>query len=491
MRQIVSQLLVVTVLAILFAACKEDPNAATQGQSVISGIVSDATTGSPLSGASVQAQSVLAGIQSAITDANGVYRFTFTLDSTAAVSVLITKTGYRDTTLVVQIQSGVSVPLNIQLNPRSPLVGGGGGGGGSTSGLAQTITFLGVDFREVSVYGVGGQETAVLGWEVRDSLGFAIDASHSVALNFSLNGALNGGEYLSPTRVTTNALGRAYHTFNAGIKAGAVQVVATASVTVGGVTRVMTSSPVQIVIHAGFADQAHFSLAPEKYNFPVLGLFVNKRDIITALVGDVYANPVARNTAVYFTSRAGVIQAQGFTNTDGLASADLISGNPAPVGSNSLTPFGPGFHYLKVNTVGQGGTIVVDSLLMLWSGGTIISNVAPTTFTIPNGGSQVFTFRVADANGNPLGGGTAVRVTALVPPPPDPNTPVNQVQLEFGDQGVIVLPDTKSRGAGLTDFRFVLSDGTTNLDRVTPVTVSIRIDSPNGNTVTTIGGTTN
>jgi hypothetical protein len=473
-----SVLLMVALLATGIWACKDDQGP-TQGEGQVSGKVTDASTGNPLSQVNVQAQTVATGSQVASTDADGNFRFTFPVDSAITVTVALTKSGYRDTTITLQVQPGVLSPLNVQLNPRSPIVGGTGGG----SGLAQTIAFLGSSPTEISVYGVGGQETSVLSFEVRDSLGLPIDAAHAVTLTFTALGGPNGGEYISPIQVATNSTGRAYTTFNSGIRSGVVQVLATT--TVGG--RTISTSPIRLVINAGYPDQNHFTVAPHQHNFPTLGI-VGKRDPISVLVGDIYSNPVVRNTAVYFRTTAGVVQASVFTSEDGQGSADLISGNPLPFGPWAAPDSGDAYHYVVARTIGQGGTTVTDSTLILWSGHSLVYNVTPGTFNISNGSFQDFTFTVADYLGHPLADGTSITVTATVPPPPDPNSPVNQVQLAFGANGSVILDDYLGRGYGTTEFSFRLADGS-SIDQPTAVSVSISVTGPNGPAYATINGT--
>jgi hypothetical protein len=466
-------LMLVAALALVLLACKSDEEGASQGEGVVSGTVTDGATGNPLATATLQAQTVGGVAQTVTTDAQGTFRFTFTTDSVQSATISVTKSGYRDTSIVVQIQPGVVVTLGVRLSARSPISGGVGGG----TGIAQTITFLGSSPRQVSVYGVGGQETSILGFEVRDSLGLAIDAAHAVSIVFQAVGGPNGGEYLSPLSATTNAVGQAYTTFNSGIRSGVVQVIAT--VTLPGRPAIV-SSPVRLIIAAGFADQGHFTIGVERFNFPALGI-VGKRDQIGVLVGDRYSNPVQPNTAVYFRTNAGVIQASVFTDADGQGVADLISGNPNPP---------TGYHYVVARTVGEAGATVTDSAQILWSGGSIISNVNPTTFNIPNGGFQDFTFTVADFLGHPLSEGTVISVQATVPPPPDPNAQVNQVQLAFGRNGSLALPDVIFPGPGTTDFSFRLSDGST-IVAATPVTVSITVTSENNNVYYTFSGIVN
>jgi hypothetical protein len=473
-----SVLMMVVLLAAGFWACKDDQGP-TQGEGQVGGKVTDASTGNPLALVNVQAQTVSAGAQVVSTNTDGDFSFQFPLDSAITVTVTLTKSGYRDTTITLQARPGVLTPLNVQLNPRSVIVGGTGGG----SGLAQTIAFLGSSPTEISVYGVGGQETSVLGFEVRDSLGLPIDAAHAVTLTFTALGGPNGGEYISPVQVATNNTGRAYTTFNSGIRSGVVQVLATT--TVGG--RTISTSPIRLVINAGFPDQNHFTVAPHQHNFPTLGI-AGKRNPISVIVGDIYSNPVVRNTGVYFRTTGGVIQASVFTSEDGEGSADLISGNPLPFGQWAAPDSGDAYHYVVARTIGQGGSTVQDSTLILWSGHSLVYNVTPATFSIASGSYQDFTFTVSDYLGHPLAEGTSITVTATVPPPPDPNSPVNQVQLAFGANGTVILDDFLGRGYGTTVFSFRLADGSA-INQATAVSVSISVTGPNGDAYAVLNGT--
>jgi hypothetical protein len=460
---------VLTVIGVLFAGCKEDNTTASQGEGVVNGIVTDASTLAYLVDVTVTAQSVSAGSVSTTTDANGSFRASFSTDSLATATITLRKTGYRDTTITVSLRSGAVLVLPIAMNPKSVV-----NPGGTSSGLAQTIAFLGASPQEVSVYGVGGKETSVLAWEVRDSLGMAIDISHSVKLSFtSINGP-GGGEYISPSLVATSAAGQAFTTFTAGTKSGVMQVTATA--TVAG--RTITSSPVRLVINGGFPVQSHFSIAPVVHNFPALHR-LGEVSPITILAGDMYSNPVAPGTAVYFRSSAGVVQPSVFTDKNGFGTVNLYSGNPGPYGEYAAPVYGDGYHYVVARTLGQGGAAVQDSTLMLWSGSGVISNVSPATFDIPNAGSQAFSFRVSDDLGHPLASGTIISVSALIPPPPSEGIQQNQVTTAFGSNGSLRLADVIFSGPGSTDFTFILKDGTWSITDPTPVNIVINVTGPN------------
>jgi hypothetical protein len=471
----------ITVLALLVAGCNEDETTASQGEGVVSGLVSDAATMAALVDVAIEAKDMSGETVTTTTDAKGGYHVSFATDSLNSATMTFRKTGYRDTTLIVPLESGTILVLNIELNPKSVV-----NSGGSTSGLAQTIAFLGASPQEVSVYGVGGKETAILAWEVRDSLGVSIDAGHAVTLTFTSTNGPNGGEYISPAQVLTNTNGQAFTTFNAGTRSGVMQITATA--TVGG--RTIVSSPVRLVINGGFPVQSHFSIAPFSHNFAALD-YLGRSDIVTVLAGDMYSNPVASGTAIYFSSSAGVVQPSVFTDKDGFGTVNLYSGNPKPLGSYAASAYGDGYHYIVARTLGQGGVTVMDSTLILWSGQGLISDVSPTTFDIGNGGSQSFSFRVADALGHPLSSGTVITVSAVIPPPPTEGTQQNQVSVLFGSFGGVQLPDLLFSGAGSTDFTFELKDGTWSITDPTPVNIVISVSGPNvPNTIAySFGGT--
>ena len=490
-------ILIVALGTALIIGCKsEGPSA---GKAELTGTVYDAATGAPLSGVTIALQTLKTKLPGTSTQTNGTYDIVFDADSTISVTLTFTKSGYRDTTVFVSVLSNAVTPhVNMYMTPNSQVVANPGLEGGS--GLAQTIAFLGATPTEVRVYGVGGQETAVLGWEARDSLGLPIDAAHAVDFDFIIANGPTGGEYVSPSHLRSNAQVRAFNTFNAGIRAGVAQIVAQA--TVNG--RVITSSPVRVVIDAGFPVQSHFTVAPVQYNFPGMN-WVGRRDAVSVLVGDIYSNPVSPGTAVYFHTSpypageiggAGVIEPSVFTDKDGEGTVNLISGNPLPLGVYAAHPALVGadiaYHWVVAKTVGQGGVTVQDSILIIWSGRTHILNVNPGPgFNIANGAQQVFTFTVCDQFGHPLAPGTIVRVSATVPPPPAPDVEVNQVHIAFGISGSYTLLDNLLPGVLSTDFAFTLSDGTSNLDLRTPVSIEISVTSQNDNVVAQFGGIIN
>jgi hypothetical protein len=343
--------------------------------------------------------------------------------------------------------------------------------GGTGTGSAAAIALINASLNDISVREVGGNETALLTFEVRDSLGVPVDASHQANVTFFIQSGPGGGEYVAPTSgLTQGSTGRVQTTLSSGTKAGVVQIVAQTTTS----TRTIRSAPVIINIWGGFPDQAHFSIGSDKLNFPGYDI-IDLTNRITVIAGDKYSNPVKPGTAVYFRTTGGTINVSStaYTTADGVATADLRSGNPKPYDP----VLGAGFAYVTASTVGESGNAVKDSTRVLFSGTSQISNVSPASFAVPAGGSSgPITFKVSDENGNPLAAGTTITVTLQYSPPP--NTTIN---LAVTGDISILLGDTQAKGPGTTDFSIQVVDQTVGgVPTTIPVTVIISVSSPNG-----------
>jgi hypothetical protein len=343
--------------------------------------------------------------------------------------------------------------------------------GGTGTGVAATIALIDVSSNDISVREVGGDETSLITFEARDSLGVPVDSSHKANLTFYISSGPGGGEYISPTSSTTQgSTGRVQTTLSSGTKAGVVQIVA--QTTVG--PRTIRSAPVIVNIFGGFPDQAHFSIGPDKLNFPGYDI-LNLTNTITVIAGDKYSNPVRPGTAVYFRTTGGTINvpSTAYTTADGIAAATLRSGNPRP-----YDPIlGTGFAYITASTVGQSGNTVSDSTVVLFSGFPRIYGLSATSFAVPSGGSSgPISFKVSDENGNPLSSGTVITLTLQYTPPP--NTTIN---LAITGDINVTLGDVQAKGSGTTDFSFQVVDQTAGgVPTPIPVTVVISVTSPNG-----------
>jgi hypothetical protein len=178
---------------------------------------------------------------------------------------------------------------------------------------------------------------------------------------------------------------------------------------------------------------------------------------------------------VYFRTTGGTINvpSTAYTNSDGVATAALRSGNPRPYDP----VLGIGFAYVTASTVGQSGNTVSDSTVVLFSGISQISEVSVPSFTVPAGGSSgPITFKVSDQNGNPLAATTTITVTLQYAPPP--NTTIN---LAVTGDIHVTLGDTQAKGPGATNFSIEVVDQTAGgVPSTIPATVIISVSSPNG-----------
>ena len=272
---------------------------------------------------------------------------------------------------------------------------------------------------DIFVAGVGKLENSVVLFEVRDSLGTPIDTSNRVSATFSIdffpNSAVSGGtapRVIPPTAVS-NERGQFTASIVSGTQAGVIKLVARVLLPDG---RTIVSQPVEVTVHAGFPDRAHFTFSTNQFSFAVQPGGFNPTFYVQ--VGDTFSNPVAIGTAVYFHTQAGVIQTGGFAYTDanGRAAVSFLGGNPTPTASGSalagrLTYSGTeGYFWTYVQTQGRDNFDIIDSLLVLWCVPPITATGIPTTdIAVPQGGtSNPITVTLKDGRGNPLPVGTQI-----------------------------------------------------------------------------------
>lgn len=311
-----------------------------------------------------------------------------------------------------------------------------------TGGAATTVTALSVSPASLGVRGSGRQETAVITFEVRDAAGLPVSDGEEVVFAVAPAGA----GALSVARATTVG-GRVSVTLKSDTLAAPVRITATAR----GIT-----GAASVPILGGPPDRAHFSLAAEKLNVPG-GVIAGLTDRITAFVFDRFSNPVPTGTSVSFSTTAGGIEGSAMTDAQGRASVNLITAEPLPQ---------DGFAVVTARSVGRGDSLISAAIRVLFSGPTQVG-VQPATLTADT--LQGFTVSVRDPNGNPLSGGSRIRVTA-------------QNGTVLGDVDV-TLPDAQEKGPGRTDFSFVLRRSSGARTEVT-----VAVTSPNGDAQRTLVG---
>ncbi len=448
---------VLLISLFFYFGCKKavEPEQQQQKLVTLKGQVLDSRTGSPIDSAIVKIVGITPQIIS-YTDSLGFYRASFEIDAETEVNVIAFKEGYEPDTAVVLAVPGrnINVP-SLMLNrvaPETPI-----------SGEAASIVLISQSAKNIGVKGSGSVETAQLVFEVQDSSGKPVDLAHSVEVSFRIGSGPGGGEFVYPPKARTDSKGRVTANIVSGTKSGVVQIIAE---TVVG-TQTIRSLPVVIVIHGGLPDSAHFSIAPEKLNFPGYNIFglTNK---ITAYVGDKYGNPVKPGTAVYFTTTGGIIEGSTLTDDRGQGTVNLISAEPRP----NHPVLGPGYAVVTATTADENQRTIKAETIVLFSGIPVIT-VDPMSFDIPNLGSQVFNYTVSDQNGNPLSGGTTIKVT------------IDGKDIRALGDLDIVLPDTRDRS--WTRFSFAIQDTAGDVTE-RPVLIRISTVGPNGSATVSIQG---
>ncbi|MBI1931048.1 MAG: Ig-like domain-containing protein [Ignavibacteriales bacterium] len=439
---------------------------------VLNGQVVAAETGNPLNGAIIKITDGTT-VKGATTGTDGKFSASFELTSDAELTVIAFKAGYfQDTTSILGIvNTEMEVPIFQLQRDESSNVAGYSGKAASIYLYSQSAEFVGVTAS-------GAPENIDIVFEVSDSSGIIIGETNSIEVSFRFGSAPNGGEYLYPSSVVTNALGKAAVSLKTGTKAGVAQIIAEAVVD----GKPIASKPISVTIHGGFPDMNHFSIGPEKLNYPYY-YRINDEAKVTVLIGDKYSNPVRPGTSVYFSSDAGVIQGSAQTNDMGVATASLLSGYPKP---NDPT-YGPGFFFVYASTVNENEEEITSRTRILFSGIPIVhlypididtlGNVSEVqTINIENGGIQSFRYTVTDDLGHPLASGNNYAVGVATE----------------GDAGAagdinITMPDTQE---GATEFYFVVQD--TKPDELKPasITVTVSVSGPNGRASTSAYGMT-
>ena len=461
-------ILFVLAITVFLSSCKEESSIVSNLEggneiaklfTIISGQVVDKQTGFPVDSGLVH----IAGttINSIIyTDETGNFVSQVQLIEDEQLMVIAYKQDYKpDTTNATAIAGQDLTIAKIQLVKID--------NGTGPSGEPVSIFLASISSTILGVKESGSEETSKIVFVVQDSSGKPIDLVHRVDVNFRLGSGPGGGEFLSPTTVSTNGNGTASVNLTSGTKAGAVQVIA--EVNLGGGK--ISSLPVGVTIHGGLPDLTHFSLAPLKINFPGYNIYGLHNPIVT-FVGDKYANPVRKETAVYFTSSGGIIEGSTLTDALGIGEVDLISAEPQP----SHPVYGAGFATITASTINENSSVISKETIVLFSGIPQIS-ISPTSVNIPNGGSQSFSYYVGDQNGNPLSSGTSISVS------------VEGEDVDSQGDISLSLPDTQS--PAWTQFSFLVYDTVDSVNVAKPLTIRVETAGPNGGAFLTLSGVSN
>ena len=268
----------------------------------------------------------------------------------------------------------------------------------------------------------------------------------------------NGGEYVYSQSATTSHPALVTTHLCSGESAGGVRLVP-------GVGA-LESEAIEATDCPGEPDPAHFELAAQKLNLYAWHI-EGVPDTITVYVGDEHGNPVSDSTKVHFSTDCGTISPDSCYTQSGVCSTELTSSAPWPEPPHVDTA---GFFFVHAQTAS-----CKDSVRILWSSSTTVT-IIPSTFDIPDGGCEDFTYEVCDSNGNPLTEGTHITVAATT-------------GRLLGDIDV-TLPDTRRRGQLYTQFRLRLADDDPgNPGNPDGCQVTVSVTSDNGDRTESASGT--
>ncbi len=250
--------------------------------------------------------------------------------------------------------------------------------------------YLASDSINLAVKQTGGIETSTIRATGYDEFGNPVP--EGLTIQFIITDGPGGGEHLGntgagPYIAVTNSQGVATAPISSGTVSGTIRIRAYADTVLYNATQVMVSAgpPAYIVIGA--------------YDCNVPFWFtVAEENAITAVVSDIYLNPVADSTVVYFTTDEGTMKShQDRTeNLEGIVYTKWFSGN------NVATADG----IVQVIAATSGGT-VADTTFFINSSytATITTSGMPTSMQAD--GTEKVTVVVigTDVNGNPVDGG--------------------------------------------------------------------------------------
>lgn len=186
-----------------------------------------------------------------------------------------------------------------------------------------SIQFVSASPENISLKGVGGQESSTVVFKVLDTNGNPVP---NIDVAFALNTEV-GGISMTPETATTDSNGLAQTVVNSGTVATTVRV--TAAVVIDGQPEIFSQSSL-LVVSTGIPDQDSFSLSADILNpegWDVDGNTVN----VTARLADAFNNPVPDGTAIAFTTEGGSI-APYCQTVDGACSVQWTSQQPRPEG---------------------------------------------------------------------------------------------------------------------------------------------------------------
>ena len=433
------------------------------------------------------------------TDATGSYSLTYQLTSSYSPLLVFTdSTGtYNiDTVSSVTLSPGTSQTVSVTLTKATNKIR-----------TANQVSTMSISTNHIYSKGVGvlegnnQLENCKILLQVKDSAGVPIAATPSYKATFTTKfypaiGAYGTPPSVNPDSEWTDENGQLPITIASGTCPGTVQLIVTVDLGNGNTFQTYIT---RLDIWSGFADQSHFTLAPNAsegnypngWVLPYWGVYQTHNYVAT--VADTFGYAVPSGHAVGFIATPGgdgIIGNNGISTTDqnGSAGVAWITWPPTPSDAGHYTTSDPatggrkGYMWLQSQTMGKNGTYIKDSILILWNDGAANFN-QPANITMTHGTSSglVDTLKLYDSNLNPIN----ASITASV------NLGSNPTQGEsfmvYGDISSdpttppLITPagDYRLLGRGNTYFLFGITDQSTINTAGTSVIINIYITIAN------------
>lgn len=248
-----------------------------------------------------------------------------------------------------------------------------------------SITLMAADIH-LAVKTTGGIENSTLYATGYDANGNRVP--EGLQISFIITDGPGGGEHLGsvgygPYVASTNSLGTASCPISSGTVSGSVRIRAYCDTVLSNAT--------QIMVHAG--PPAVIIVGTENCNVQDWG-WINKRVGVTALVSDIYHNPVADSTVVYFTCDEGTVLAHlsRTENEEGIAGSTWISGYDTTGGADGIVEI-----YAETN----GGTLKdTGYFINSWLPDTLWYVGFPSSIPADGKSKATFYIQVRDCNRN-------------------------------------------------------------------------------------------
>ena len=272
----------------------------------ITATVTDAA-GHPIPGVEVRFSSNIGTVtERATTDSEGRAEASFSGSTTGAAIITATCQGVEGRSDPIELVPGPPVSITLSFEPNF-----------------------------VHVRGVGRNSALTVTADVRDAHGNPVADGTEVVFDIYASPSRPGDVYrdsLSSYDPVPTVGGRAQVAFISGSRSGTARI--RARLPEYGLEAVSTefqifSGPV-FIEDVDDMSTSHLSVAPKVIN--IYGWnYLNNRTELVAILSDRYHNPVPEGTAVYFTTTGGsVVTSEGYTDSNGVARATLITAAPFP-----------------------------------------------------------------------------------------------------------------------------------------------------------------